>query len=89
MTLEQRVSRLEGAYEQVDGRLSDISSSMDSLRADMNGLRAEVNNLRSETTLRFDNMQARIDQRFNSLYILMAGMWVTIMGALIGIALVD
>ena len=89
MALEQRVSRLEGAYEQVDERLGDLASSMELLRTDMNGLRAEMNTRIAELGNRIDQTNARIDQRFNNLYILMAGMWVTIMGALIGIALVD
>ncbi len=71
MALEQRVSRLEGAYEQVDGRLSDLNSSMDSLRADMTSLRTEMNG------------------RFNNLYLLIGGSWVTLMAAIIGLALAD
>ncbi len=50
-TLEERVSRLEGAYEQVDRRLE------------------EMNN------------------RFNNLYILIGGSWVTLMGAIIALYL--
>jgi hypothetical protein len=50
-TLEERVSRLEGAYEQVDRRLE------------------EMNN------------------RFNNLYILIGGSWVTLMYAIIALYL--
>ena len=35
-TVQQRVSRLEGAYEQVNERLGDISRGQDVLRAEMN-----------------------------------------------------
>ena len=35
-TEEQRVSRLEGAYEQVDSRLDEMSRSIEALRAEMN-----------------------------------------------------
>ena len=35
MTTE-RMSRLEGAYEQVDKRLEDLNQSMTSLKAEMN-----------------------------------------------------
>ncbi len=36
MALEQRISRLEGAYEQVDRRLDELNRSIDSLHTDMN-----------------------------------------------------
>jgi tetrahydromethanopterin S-methyltransferase subunit G len=36
MTTVQRVSRLEGAYEQVDARLHDIGQAVESLRSEMN-----------------------------------------------------
>ena len=36
MALEQRISRLEGAYEQVDKRLDELNRSIESLRVDMN-----------------------------------------------------
>ncbi len=65
--MEQRVSRLEGAYEQVDRRLDELSRSIESLRTEMNGLRAEMNN------------------RFNNVYVLIGGSWVTIMVAIIGL----
>ena len=37
MALEQRISRLEGAYEQVDKRLDELNRSIESLRVGMNG----------------------------------------------------
>ena len=70
MALEERVSRLEGAYEQVDARLAGLDSSIESLRAEMNGLRTEINT-------RFD----QVDRSFNNLYLLIGGSWVTIMAS--------
>ena len=35
MTSEKRISRSEGAYEQVDSRPSDLTQSFESLRAEM------------------------------------------------------
>ncbi len=35
-SLEERVSKLEGTYEQVDTRLSDLTESVNGLRSDMN-----------------------------------------------------
>ena len=67
MVIEQRISRLEGAYEQVDRRLDEMHQSIIGLRAEMNALRAEMNS------------------RFNTLYVLIAASWVTIIGAMIGL----
>ena len=69
MTLEERVSRLEGAYEQVDGCLSDLSRAIESLRVEMN--------------TRLDQM----DRRFNTLYLLLGGGWITLMAAIVGLVL--
>jgi tetrahydromethanopterin S-methyltransferase subunit G len=33
---ERRISRLEGAYEQVDARLHDLAQSLESTRAELN-----------------------------------------------------
>ncbi len=60
MAIEQRVSRLEGAYEQVDRRLDSVERALESLRAEMNS-------------------------RFNTLYILIAALWVSTVGLLIGL----
>ena len=42
-TTDERLSRLEGAYEQVDRRLDDMNRLIDSLRGDMNNRFNEVN----------------------------------------------
>ena len=42
MVIEQRISRLEGAYEQVDRRLDEMNQATNNLRAEMNGLRIET-----------------------------------------------
>jgi uncharacterized protein YlxW (UPF0749 family) len=60
VAIEQRVSRLEGAYEQVDRRLDSVERALESLRAEMNS-------------------------RFNTLYILIAALWVSTVGLLIGL----
>ena len=69
MVIEQheRISRLEGAYEQVDKLLDDVNLSMDRLWDEINNLRTEMNS------------------RINNLYILIAGSWITLMGAIIGL----
>ena len=82
---QQRVSRLEGAYEQVDRRLEDMHQSINGLRAEMDGLRAEmhqsINGLRTEMNSRFEE----VNSRFNTLIVLIAASWVTLIGVMIGL----
>ena len=42
-TAEERISRLEGAYEQVDRRLDSIDSRLSDLNQSISELRAETN----------------------------------------------
>lgn len=53
MVMEERVSRLEGAYEQVDKRLDDLKQEITSFRGEMRGeigsLRNDIGSLRDET----------------------------------------
>ena len=69
--LEQRVSRLEGAYEQVTERLGDLSQAIAGLRADMH---TEIGSLRTET-----------NTRFNTLLLMIAGLWATMIGGFIAL----
>ena len=45
--ITERVSRIEGAYEQVNERLRDIVESIQDIRADVGGLRTELSNLKT------------------------------------------
>ena len=58
VTTEDRVSRLEGAYEQVDRRLDDLNT-------------------------RLSDIGAQMDRRFNTLMVIVAGSWITLMAAII------
>ena len=60
MAVEQRVSRLEGAYEQVDRRLDAMERALEGLRVEMSS-------------------------RFNTLYVIIAALWVSTVGLLIGL----
>ena len=71
---QQRISRLEGAYEQVDRRLDDMHRSIEGLRAEMNSRFEEVNS-------RF----AEVNSRFNTLIMLLVASWVTLIGVMIGL----
>ena len=42
-TMEERVSRLEGAYEQLDQRLGDLTGAVRGLDARVDALRHEMN----------------------------------------------
>ena len=72
-TMEERVSRLEGAYEQVDRRLGDLTAAVE-------GLRVEVDALRSE-------LSARLDSKFNALIAVMATMGVAVASGIVFLAL--
>jgi flagellar capping protein FliD len=77
VTQQDRISRLEGAYEQVNERLGDLSSRMDSLESQMNSRFSEMNSRLNE-----------LNSRFNTLYIVLAGGWVTLMAAIIAVMFV-
>ena len=95
--LEQRVSRLEGAYEQVSERLGDLSQAIAGLRADVH---AEIGNLRTEMnqglgSLRADvhaevgslrtEMRTEMNSRFNVLLVLLGTSWATMVGGFIAL----
>ena len=127
MTTEERLSRLEGTYEQVDQRLGDLALALNSLRqtvdehhretnerfdalrehvgSEVGSLRehvdSEVSSLREEmaegtSALREEmreqnhrvlNLEARMDNRFNNLYLLAGGAWVSTVGIMVGLFL--
>ncbi len=68
---EERLSRLEGAYEQVSERLGD-------LRSDMNERLNEL--ARGQEALREDMNSFR-----NNMLLLIGGVWATVVGGLIAI----
>jgi hypothetical protein len=78
LVLEERVSRLEGAYEQVGRRLDDLNQNVASLRAEMRteigGLRADMNGLRAE-----------VNGRLNNLYVLIGGLWATMVAGFVAL----
>jgi predicted nucleic acid-binding Zn-ribbon protein len=84
-----RISRLEGAYEQVDKRLDDLQQSMVSLRGDVStrltSTEAQVIALRNEMNIRFESLEGLVNSRFNQLLILVGGSWITIMAGMLAI----
>ena len=68
-----RLSRLEGAYDQVDQRLANVERSIDALRTEM---KSEISGLRTE-----------MNSRFNNMYALMGLMWATVLAGVITLAI--
>lgn len=68
---EERLSRLEGAYEQVNERLGDLRADMNERLSELAGgqaaLRSEVNSLR------------------NTMLLLVGGVWATTVGGFIAL----
>ena len=67
-SVEERLSRLEGSYEQISERLNDqsrllerIDAKVDTLRSDMDG---RFDSLRSDMDARFDSLRSSMDARF-------------------------
>lgn len=84
MTTEERISRLEGAYEQVDQRLGDLTQAVSSLREE---LRGEIGSLRQDMTGQLGDLRSEVNGRFNTLLVIGAGAWVTTVGLIIGLYL--
>ncbi len=78
VTSEERMSRLEGAYEQVDQRLDGIDRRLDTVDLRFVELRSEMNS-------GFTEMRREMNSRFNNLMVLIGGGWITVMGAIIGL----
>ena len=92
MATEDRISRLEGAYEQVDARLGDTNARLNDISSTMNSrfnqltdeMNSRFNEISGETNRRLD----QVDRRFNTMYIVFFGGWATLLAAIIGMNLV-
>ncbi len=82
MVLEERVSRLEGAYERVDRRLADLHESMEGLRTDVNG---RIDALHTEMNSGLSSLRTDMEKRFNTLYMVVGSTSVAVLIAMIGI----
>ena len=86
---EERLSRLEGAYEQVSERLGDLSRGQDNLRSDINALREEVQrgqeSLREEMQRGQESLRADIRSFRGNMLLLIGGVWATVVGGLIAL----
>lgn len=84
VTAEERISRLEGAYEQVDKRLGNLALAVNSLREEMADGQAA---LRQDVTGQLGDLRSEVNSRFNTLLVIGAGAWVTTVGLIIGLYL--
>ena len=77
VTSEERMSRLEGAYEQVDRRLDDMNHRFDEMDRRFTEMRGEMDRrfteMRSEMNSGFTEMRREMNSRFNSLMVLIGG----------------
>ena len=87
--MEERVSRLEGAYEQVDQRLGDLTQAVarvdakvDALRADMD---ARFDTARQDSDAKFEGLRRTVESRFNALVVLMAATWTSVVAGIVAV----
>ena len=85
-TLEERVSRLEGAYEQLDQRLGDIQASLHALNTRINALDAKLDALGARLDERIDTLEAQMNAQFRTLVVVMATGGIAIAGAIVTLA---
>ena len=73
--LEERVSRLEGAFEQMNERLGSIESNIGALRGEVAGLRQDINTSIAE-------LRRELHTNFRWTMGTIIAMWVTVICAI-------
>ena len=92
------MAKIEGAFEQIDKRLGRLEAEVHSLREGMASLRQELHNevatvrgeigsFREEVYREIGSLRADIKALYRMTLSVLVPMWVTIIGAIIGIAL--
>ena len=74
-TPEERLSKLEGAYEQVNERLNDLAQA----------IRQIDSNLREEIRQGDAALRAEMSKQFHTLLVLIGTSWATMLGGIIAI----
>ena len=86
---EERLSRLEGAYEQVNERLGDLRSEMNERLNELSRgqatLRSDMNALRSEMNLAINELRADMRSFRNGMLVLLGSIWVTTVAGFIAL----
>jgi len=92
------MAKIEGAFEQIDKRLGRLEAEVHSLREEMASFRQELHNevatvrgemgsFREEVYREIGSLRADIKALYRMTLSVLVPMWVTIIGAIIGIAL--
>lgn len=64
-SIEERIARLEGSFEQIDRRLGTLEQDLRSFRAEVN---ARFDQLESRLNARIDRVEARLETRVDRLF---------------------
>ena len=79
---EDRLSRLEGAYEQMDRRMADQTAATSSLGAKVDALGVE---LRQEIQSQVGELRREIRADLRALYLFVGGAWVSLAALVVGL----
>ena len=85
--VEERISKLEGAYEQVDARLGDIRTDMNARFADVNARFDDVNAQLDALRTDMNSLRSDMNTKFNILFMVIGTAGVAIAGSLVAMAL--
>lgn len=66
-TVEGRLSRLEGSYEQISERLNDLNQVVQGVDRKVDALRSDMDARFAASDVRFDSLRSNMDARFESL----------------------
>jgi len=82
--LEERMAKIEGAFEQIDRRLGRVEAELVSLRRE---LHQQISAVREELKGEINSVREDVRSLYRMTLSVLIPMWVTIVGAIIGIAL--
>ena len=82
--LEERMARIKGAFEQIDRRLGRVEAELVSLRRD---LHRQISAVREELKGEINSVGEDVRSLYRMTLSVLIPMWVTPVGAIIGIAL--
>jgi predicted nucleic acid-binding Zn-ribbon protein len=85
--MEERLARIEGAFEQMGKRLNHVETEIEGLRGEIRDLRGEIRDLRGELGGEIRDLRSEIRSLYRMMIVILIPMWVTIMGTMIGLAL--
>ena len=80
--ITERLSKLEGAYEQVNERLGDLTQAVREGDANLRQVEA---NLREEIRAGDANLRAEMSKQFHTMLVLIGTFWATTLGGIIAI----